>query len=256
MGCVAGSGGHSKETMKLKRILMTEEGSSPGGGAVVPASTSVPTQGAPSAPTVPADQIKGLIAEAFGELRNGLFADLRKAGALGKEKAPVENPAPPATQQTSGAAAPSPGLSMADVKGEIERASIAGELAGKHGLTPTQAGHMKNALSGISDPAAYRAAADSYLTDMGLAKAPTAAPAAPAATTAAVASTTAPAPAAAPAAPTAHTLPTANGVVDIFQPGVAQTLGPAGLREHLEKLWAMGNQMQGAPTRPKPPSQR
>lgn len=80
-----------------------------------------------------------------------------------------------------------------------------------------------------------------------------AAPAAPAAI-----GTTPPSPAAAPAAPVAHALPTANGVIDLFNlnPAQLQSLGPQGVRENLEKLWAIGNQMSGAPQRPKPPSQR
>jgi hypothetical protein len=81
-------------------------------------------------------------------------------------------------------------------------------------------------------------------------------PAAPAAS--ATSATEAPKPAAAPAAPSAHTLPTANGVVDLFNltPAQLQSLGPQGVRDNLEKLWAIGNQMSGAPARPKPPSQR
>jgi len=66
----------------------------------------------------------------------------------------------------------------------------------------------------------------------------------------------APAPAAAPAAPSAHALPTANGVVDLFNltdPQI-QSLGPQGVRENLEKLWALGHQASGAPPRPVPPA--
>lgn len=70
--------------------------------------------------------------------------------------------------------------------------------------------------------------------------------------------TEAPKPAAAPAAPSAHTLPTANGVPDLFSMTPAQhaALGPQGVRSALEQLWKIGNQMSGAPERPKAPTQR
>ncbi len=65
-------------------------------------------------------------------------------------------------------------------------------------------------------------------------------------------------PAAAPSAPTATSLPTQNGIVDLFalSPVQLRQLGPDGVRENLERLWKIGNQLSGAPTRPKVPSQR
>lgn len=60
-----------------------------------------------------------------------------------------------------------------------------------------------------------------------------------------------PAPAAAPSAPTAHTLPTSHtGIVDIFQPGVAEKIGPHETRRALEALWAIGADRDGQPRRP------
>lgn len=80
----------------------------------------------------------------------------------------------------------------------------------------------------------------------------------PAATAAPTATTTeAPrSPAAAPSAPTSSNLPTANGVIDIFAPGVASRLGPQGLRVELEKLWGLADSIKGKPSRPSLPSQR
>lgn len=85
-----------------------------------------------------------------------------------------------------------------------------------------------------------------------------AAPTAPPATATAPAPEAPKAPPAAPVAPSTNALPTANGVVDLFSLNHAQlsSLGPQGVRENLEKLWRIGNQMSGAPTRPKPPGQR
>jgi len=144
---------------------------------------------------------------------------------------------------------------MADVESMLERERVITRAATQHTLNDAQLKRMKNALASDKpdDASAWTA---SYLADMGLAKAPTpAAPAANAATTAPIAQ---PAPAAAPSAPSAHALPTANGVVDLFNltPAQHQALGPSGIRANLEQLWAIGNQMSGAPARPKPPSQR
>jgi hypothetical protein len=80
--------------------------------------------------------------------------------------------------------------------------------------------------------------------------APTAAPA-----TATTAPVEAPKPAAAPGAPSTHQLPTSNGLLDPFSMTPAQqaALGPQGMRNALEALWKIGNQMSGAPERPKAP---
>jgi hypothetical protein len=45
------------------------------------------------------------------------------------------------------------------------------------------------------------------------------------------------------------------GVPDLFAmtPAQHQALGPAKVRETLEQLWKIGNAMNGAPERPKPP---
>ncbi len=60
---------------------------------------------------------------------------------------------------------------------------------------------------------------------------------------------------AAPAAPSAHTLPTVGGAIDLFHLTGPQlnALGPRGVRGELEKMWAMAEQQNGAPARPKPP---
>lgn len=64
--------------------------------------------------------------------------------------------------------------------------------------------------------------------------------------------TEAPRPAAAPSAPNPHVLPTSMGVTDVFQPGVAATLGPRALRSELEKIWSIAAERSGAPQRPIP----
>jgi hypothetical protein len=66
-------------------------------------------------------------------------------------------------------------------------------------------------------------------------------------------------PAAAPSAPSSHPMSGMgsqnDGLVDIFQPGVAQRLGPKGIRGALEAAWNRANELSGAPARPKPPGQ-
>jgi len=67
--------------------------------------------------------------------------------------------------------------------------------------------------------------------------------------------------AAAPSAPAGNSLPTQNGIVDIFalaqnDRAALNAMGPEGVKVVLEKLWAIGNQLNGAPARPKVPSSR
>lgn len=83
-------------------------------------------------------------------------------------------------------------------------------------------------------------------------------PAAPAAPTATQAPEAPKPPAMAPSAPSGHGLPTQNGVIDLFSLNQSQikALTPNGVKETLEKLVSIGNQMAGIPQRPKPPSQR
>ena len=232
---------------KLKRILQNEEGASPGGGAPqTPAPAVVPTQGAATPASIPIDQVKAVVGEMLGEFRNGFFADLRKSGALGKEKPATEAPT------TTAPIAPV-GVSMADVQALLAKESVATTLAVKNGLTSTQAAHMKSALANVSADQ-YEAAGTTWLTELGLVKAT--APPAPA-TTAATAAPTTP-PAAAPSAPTGHGLPTEGGVLNVFSltPQQIKEVGPAGIRAALEKLQTVGNSLAGMPTRPKPPNQR
>lgn len=118
--------------------------------------------------------------EVFGELRNGLFADLRKAGALGKEKTPPEPPSSP-----SAAAPASPGLSMADVEAFVSRDRVLTRVEIENKLTEAQSGYMRAALKD-ADPLELPAKAASYLTAMGLAKGAEPIPLTPAAAVVAV----------------------------------------------------------------------
>lgn len=172
------------------------------------------------------------------------------AAAPAARPAPAATPAPvPATDST---------MTASEVQQLIARDRAFTRVTATAGLTDRQVERMEAALR-AENPADVATWSRDYLVDMGLGTRPAppvVTPPATQPTTATPAPAAQVAPAAAPAAPSAHTLPTTNGVTDIFQPGVAAILGPAGVRENLEKLWAQGNQMNGAPTRPKPPSQR
>lgn len=159
--------------MKLKPILRNEEGASPGGGAD-PSTPSAPTaQTAPPAtPVIPVDAIKTAIAEALTTALpaaiNGHFANARRNGDLKKDKT-TEQP-PTATAATP--AAPSAGLSVADVEAMLERERVIATRAAKFDLNDNAVRRLKSALNGV-DVSSLAAEADSFLADLGLAKAPT-----------------------------------------------------------------------------------
>lgn len=236
---------------QLFKFLMNEADASPGGGAAIPPPVESPAQPATSAPApgLTLDQVKGLFGELKTEIKNGVFAELRKTGALPKEKPTTELTTP---QSNAG---PAPSMTLADVQAMIERDRVVTTRAVKHGLSDAQTQRMRSALESVRPGDSYASEADAYLSDMGLAKAPTpAAPAAPTATTA----PEVPKPPAAPSAPSGHGLPTQAGVVDLFSLNDQQRkdLGPKGIRQVLEQLSQIGNDQAGIPQRPKPPSQR
>lgn len=155
--------------MQRKQFLMNEEGGSPGGGSVPPVAPATPpasTGAAPAAePTVPVSQLKAVIGEVFGEFRNGLFADLRKSGALGKEKAESH----PAPQSPPAAAPASSGLSAEDVQSMMLQERVFARAEAEHKLTDAQVEWMRTALKGV--PASELATRSSaFLRSMGIAK--------------------------------------------------------------------------------------
>lgn len=62
-----------------QRILMQEADASPGSGAPAPAPTEAPAQGAAPAPAIDVNAI-------VTQVRDSMFAELRRSGVLGKEK--------------------------------------------------------------------------------------------------------------------------------------------------------------------------
>lgn len=151
--------------IKPTLFLMNEEGASPGGGAAPVPPASAPASGATAtqapAPSLTADDVKGMLSE----FRNGLFADLRKTGALKGEKPAESTPA-----QASAPAATAP--SMADLERTIEIKFAVNQMRSDHGLSEAAATHLKAYLSN-SKPDDVYSAAKSFLGDLGLVKAPT-----------------------------------------------------------------------------------
>ncbi len=227
--------------MKLKRIYMNEVDSSPGGGAVTPAQAAVPAQGAPVVASIPVEQAKAMFGEMLGEFRNGIFADLRKAGAFGKEK--------PAEATNAGTTASPAGISAADVKTMLERERVITRAATQHALNDAQLKRMNSAL-GADNPEDVSAWTSSYLTDMGLVKAT-----APVTQIAVTAATTAQAlPVAAAPSALAHVDGlTQTGLPDLFNMSAAQiqSMGPASVRSAFEQVLTVGQQLNGAPPRPR-----
>lgn len=156
--------------MRINRILRNQEGTSPGGGAPpAPADPSAQSGAQAAAPAISADALKSAVSEALTavlpDLRNGIFADLRKAGAFTKGKAeaePVATPSPgPAPAQT--------GLSMADVEAMLERERVITARATKYDLGEGAIRRMKSALSGVA-PDQLATEADAFVSDLGLAR--------------------------------------------------------------------------------------
>lgn len=182
--------------IKPTLFLRNEEGASPGGGTPAPAPAPAPANGAAAAPAITADLLREALApvmtEMRTEIRNGVFAELRKAGALGKEK-PNAEPAAPAP-----AAAPAPsGPTLAEIERTVETKLVVQQMLAD-GLTESQVGYLKAAIE-HSKPDNIIAFARSWRADLGLAKAPTQPVSQPA--TAQTPSASAPAQGATPAAP-------------------------------------------------------
>lgn len=168
-------------------FLRNEEGGSPGGGAApppVPASPAAPAGAAPApSPAFDPSVIKTTVVEAFAELRNGLFADLRKAGALKQDK-----PNDPAPQPAPGAA-PAAGISMADVKRMLDVRTASERMRHERKASDAQLRRFELAVE-YEKPDDVLSFAASYFDDLGIGKAAatvnpqpnvTTAPAAPAA---------------------------------------------------------------------------
>jgi hypothetical protein len=164
---------------------MNEADASPGNGA--PAAPPTPAE-PPASPAAPApapavsiDQVKNLIGEQLTGFKNGFFAELRRAGVLGKEKPNGDPPAAPAAAPTS---PPAGGLTEADLEARLEQERVITRAQVENKLSDAAIKRMKSALRS-EKPEDVSGWVTSYLADMGLARtsetppAPTAPPAVP-----------------------------------------------------------------------------
>jgi hypothetical protein len=156
--------------MIQKRILMTEEGSSPGGGAAPPASAEPQAQAEPPITMAALKELLGTLkAEIVSDAKNGVNADLRRAGVF--KKAAEHEPAA-TTQQPppTGSAPASSGLSAADVEAMLDRERVITARKYEYGLSDAQVRRMKSALTGVTGDL-VSSEADAFLNDLGIAKA-------------------------------------------------------------------------------------
>ena len=134
------------------RVFRNQEGASPGGGApAAPAEPDASTgTAAPAAPALTPDLLKSMIAEAVAgigtEVKNGVFAELRRAGALKQDKpasTPTSEPAPPSPS------APQAGISAADMKAFVERTRTIERMAAKNEWTDAQLRRAESAMASV-----------------------------------------------------------------------------------------------------------
>jgi len=120
---------------------MTEQDGSPGGGSVTVPPVESPAQGAAQPPAaMTTDDIRMSSAEC-SRSPHGVFADLRKAGALKQEK-----PAAPAV------AAPAPGTPPAaehapDVRRIVQTENAIGRAEAQYAMSAKQVEYMRSALT-------------------------------------------------------------------------------------------------------------
>ncbi len=155
-----------------KTFLRNEEGASPGGGSPTPppAPPTAPPPGGNGngSSSVSIDDIKGVVGSMLGELRNGIFADLRKAGALKQDKTNETPPQPAPSPATPASALES--LSKVDVERMLDVRSASERMRHERKATDAQLRHFQRAVE-FEKPTDVFAFASSYFDDLGIGKA-------------------------------------------------------------------------------------
>jgi hypothetical protein len=172
---------------QAKRIFMNEVDSGSGNGAQVASATPAEPTAAPTAPVLDVDalmsRLSGVIDEKLSAHQNAINAGLRRANVFKQDK-PTGEPASAQPTQSAPVAAQAGAVDFdarIDARLELERVIASREA--KYGLSESQSKRLRSSLSGVARES-LAAEADSYLSDLGLAKAApatTPAPAAPAA---------------------------------------------------------------------------
>jgi len=163
-----------------KRIYMNEADSGSGNGASpAPAAPAEPTA-APTAPVFDPDalvaRLVGVLDEKLAAHKNSTFAELRKAGAFKQDK-PAD--VPPVQPTPSAPVAAQAGLTQADVdarlEARLELERVVAARTAKYDLSESAAKRLRSSLANAA-PGTLASEADSYLSDLGLAKAAPAQP--------------------------------------------------------------------------------
>lgn len=151
--------------MVQRPILMNEEGGSPGGGAPAPVAvaTEAPAQGAASSGVVTMDALKSVITEAMTSVRNGIHADLRKAGVY--DTKPIKAPTPVDASPTP--VAPSASPHPVDVQQLLARESAFVRAVAPAGLSDEQYAVVEETYRAVNPPDP-RAWAAGFLKAMGI----------------------------------------------------------------------------------------
>jgi hypothetical protein len=137
--------------MFTRPILMTEEGSSPGGGSPPPVESPAAPQGAPATAAQP--DIPALIAQQFADMKNAIFADLRRSGALGKDKPAQASPPVPAPAPADPAAQPgTSGMTAAEVQSLMARERAFTRAIASAGLSPDQEAYVESTFRAVNPP--------------------------------------------------------------------------------------------------------
>jgi len=158
--------------MVQRPILMNEEGGSPGGGAPAPAPVATPAepQAQGEAP-VTMSALKGLLSgfktELESGIKNGIHADLRRAGIYDKANPSPTAPAPKPVAAELPGVAQSGGMTAGEVQQLLARERAFERTVAPAALNDRQRARMDESYQAVnpSDPAEW---ARGYLADMGI----------------------------------------------------------------------------------------
>lgn len=151
-------------------FLRNEEDGSPGGGTAPPAPAPSPAANEGAAASVTVDDIKNVVGSMMSELRNGIFADLRKAGALKQDKTQDEKPRQSAPKEAP--PAPAPTFSMEDVQRLLDIRDVSNRMRNERKATDAQIARFEKSLQ-YEKPENILSYATTWFDDLGIGKAET-----------------------------------------------------------------------------------
>lgn len=143
--------------IRFARILMQKADAPAGGGQIPPSSQAEATAQPGANPPAAQPDMAALVKDVVGQVRDSMFAELRKAGVLGGGKSggkgdPPAGEAPPASTGQ--------GVSLDEVQAMVTRESAYARALGAASLTPEQEGLVQTLYKAAKpdDPAGFVAA--------------------------------------------------------------------------------------------------